>query len=224
MKSSFLAGAALSVLVLTVSAQAADLPRRAAPAYAPMAVPVFTWTGFYGGINGGWGFGSFQGRGPALPSDPSGGLIGGTVGYNYQMGNFVFGLEGDLDYAAVNATTVYAGPLTTKSGLTLQDTIRGRVGYAMDRAMFYATGGYAGGNVHTTIYDVPGKYFNAQTNYLNGWALGAGVEYALQPNISAKLEYLYTDLPAAYNFVGSPDVTRVGTQTSNIRAGVNYHF
>jgi outer membrane immunogenic protein len=225
MKSLILAGVAVPALMFATFGLAADLPARRAPLYTPPPViPVFTWTGFYAGVNGGYGFGSFKGRGPALPGDPDGGMIGGTAGYNYQIGNIVVGMEADLDYANVNNSSTFPGPLTTKSTSDFQDTIRGRVGYAVNRALIYATGGYAGGNLHTTVYDVPNNFYNAQSNYLNGYAIGAGVEYAIQPNISAKLEYMYTDLGKAYNFVGSPDVTRIGLTQSTVKAGVNYHF
>lgn len=224
MKTFFVAGVALPALLIASAVGAADLPRRYAPAYAPM-VPVFTWTGFYAGINGGAGFGSFNGRGRAQAGDPSGGLVGGTIGYNYQLpNNIVVGVEADADYAGINSTQTSAGPLTARSALNFQTTVRGRVGYAVNRMLFFATGGYAGGNVHTTVYDTPNSYFNANSNFLNGYAVGVGAEYAILPNLSGKLEYLYTDLDPAANFVGSPDVTRVGLSSSNIKAGLNYHF
>ncbi len=91
--SAVLGGSALS------TASAADLPRRS-PAYIPPAyVPLFTWTGFYAGINGGYGFGDSKGSGKALAGSPDGGLVGGTVGYNYQYQQLVVGLEGDADFA-----------------------------------------------------------------------------------------------------------------------------
>ena len=207
-----------------LSASAADLPRRA-PAYvAPAYAPVFTWTGVYGGLNGGYGFGSLKGNGNAFGGDPSGGLIGGTVGYNYQYNQLVVGLEADFDYASIGNSQTSAGPLTTRTNMNFADTIRGRAGYAIGRTLFFVTGGYAGGNVHTTVYDTPRNFYAANSNYLNGYALGAGVEYAFMPNLSGKVEYLYTDLGQAYNFAYTPDVTRIGYSVSNIRAGINYHF
>ncbi len=205
-------------------ASAADLPRRS-PAYvAPAYAPIFTWTGFYAGLNGGYGFGSSSGIGRAQAGSPSGGLVGGTLGYNLQYNQLVVGLEADFDYASVGNTQTSAGPLTAKTNLNFADTIRARAGYAVNRALFYATGGYAGGNLHSTVYDTPRNLFATNSNYLNGYAIGAGVEYAFMPNLSGKVEYLYTNLGQAYNYVGTPDVTRIGLDTSNIRAGVNYHF
>jgi outer membrane immunogenic protein len=200
MKTIMLAAVAVQALLgaaILSQASAADLPRRA-PAYIPPAyAPIFTWTGFY---------------------------AGGTAGYNYQMNNFVLGLEADADFAGISNTQTSAGPLTAKGNMNFQTTIRARAGYAMNRTLFYVTGGYAGGNVHSTVYDTPTGVFAANSNYLNGYAVGAGVEYAFMPNLSGKVEYLYTDLGQAYNFVGTPDVTRIGVSTSNIKAGVNYHF
>ena len=224
MKTLILAGVAIPALLLASAGFAADLPRRAVPAYMPPIAPLFTWTGFYGGVNGGFGFGDFNGHGRAQAGSPSGGLVGGTVGYNYQMANLVWGLEADLDYAGINNTQTTAGPVTAKGSLDFETTIRGRVGYAYNRLLFFATGGYAGGSVHSTVYDTPNNFFNANSNYLNGFAVGGGVEYAIMPNLSGKVEYLYTDLGPAFNFVGTPDVTRVGLTSSNIRVGVNYHF
>src|SRR5450432_1407423 len=90
----------LFVLTSASAAHAADLPTRKAP-MAPMPSPVmaFSWTGFYAGLNGAWAGGSFQGGSGILPS-VDGGMLGATVGYNYQMGQYVIGYEGDVDYLA----------------------------------------------------------------------------------------------------------------------------
>ena len=226
MKLLLLAAVAVSAVLggSALTASAADLPRRA-PAYvSPAYAPLFTWTGFYAGINGGYGFGDSKGTGNALAGSPNGGLVGGTIGYNYQYNQLVVGLEADADFAGVGNTQTSAGPLTAKSNLNFATTVRGRAGYAINRALFFVTGGYAGGNLHSTIYDTPRNVFAANSNYLNGYAIGAGVEYAFMPNLSGKVEYLYTDLGQAYNFVGTPDVSRIGLNTSNIKVGVNYHF
>ena len=225
MKRLSLAVAALPLLLSGTAVLAADLPRRAPVYVPPSMVPIFTWTGFYGGVNGGYSAGGFNALGRSHAGSPSGGFVGGTAGYNYELPNhIVVGVEGDLGYASVNNTRTTAGPLTSKGNLEYQTTIRGRVGYAMNRMLFYATGGYAGGSVHSTIYDTPNNYYAANSNFLNGYAVGGGVEYAIMPNVSGKVEYLYTDLSPAYNFVGTPDVTRVGLTTSSVKAGLNYHF
>ena len=216
--SAVLGGSALS------GASAADLPRRS-PAYVqPAYAPIFTWTGFYAGFNAGYGGGDSKGTGNALAGTLSGGFGGGTIGYNYQYQQLVVGLEADADFAGIGNTQTSAGPLTAKSDLDFQTTIRARAGYSMNRALIFVTGGYAGGDLHSTVYDTPRNVFAANSNFLSGYAIGAGVEYAFMPNLSGKVEYLYTDLGQAYNFAHTADVTRIGLTTSNVKIGVNYHF
>ena len=109
--------ALVSLAALTGTAAAADLPPRPAPApyyKAPVAVPVYNWTGFYIGINGGGGFGRSQWD-TTGGFNTSGGLVGGTVGYNYQFGQAVVGVEGDIDWADINGTTNTACPLGCKT-------------------------------------------------------------------------------------------------------------
>src|SRR5437870_4720407 len=97
--------AALIVAALTGAAGAADLPGRYPPPVmkAPVYSPMYNWTGFYLGLNGGgaWGHTSWDHAGGF---DVSGGLVGGTAGYNWQTGQFVFGLEGDIDWTHINGT------------------------------------------------------------------------------------------------------------------------
>jgi hypothetical protein len=146
MKRMFLA--LVSLAALTGTAAAADLPPRMAPQpyyKAPVAVPVYNWTGFYIGINGGGGFGSSTwDRTGSFHT--SGGLVGGTVGYNYQFGQGVVGLEGDIDWANINGTTNTACPFGCKTSDHWLSTVRGRLGYAADRFMPFVTGGAAFGD------------------------------------------------------------------------------
>ncbi|MCW5688136.1 MAG: autotransporter domain-containing protein, partial [Pseudolabrys sp.] len=104
MKRFVLAAAALAVVSSMTAANAADLPRREAmPTKAPAYIaPIYNWSGFYAGINGGGGWGNASVSGPLSTGgdfDTSGGLIGGTLGYNFQMNQVVFGLEGDVDWS-----------------------------------------------------------------------------------------------------------------------------
>jgi outer membrane immunogenic protein len=105
-------------------------------------------------------------------------------------------------------------------------TLRGRFGYAMDRMLFYITGGYAGANMHGTLSDASANpnLMYSQSNYLNGYVLGLGLEYAIGYNLSLKAEYLYSDFGTANYFGGSRDSLSAGTHFSTLRAGVNYHF
>jgi outer membrane immunogenic protein len=205
--------AALMVGVAS-SAMAADLPTRKAPpapqAYA--APPVFSWTGFYVGVNGGWagstGGGAF--------SNPTGGIVGGTVGYNYQISQFVVGLEGDWDWADLNKKG-YNAFLASNYSNKIDDmlTARVRAGYAIDRALLYVTGGYAGVDDRVSV---PGTF--SSTDWRSGGAIGAGIEYAFTNNISAKAEYIYAPI-ADKSYV---DGTKGNLDISIVRAGLNYKF
>ena len=154
---------------MTATAGAADLARRGPyyPAPAPVYVPIYNWTGFYIGVNGGGGFGSSNWDSTGS-RDVSGGLIGGTIGYNYQFGQVVAGIEGDVDCSGINGTTNNSCPPGCKTSNTWLATVRGRLGYAADRFMPFITGGAAFGNIEASI---PGL---AQTSSGNsGWTLGA---------------------------------------------------
>jgi outer membrane immunogenic protein len=196
---------------VATSAFAADLPtHKMAPTPVPAYVPpAFTWTGFYIGVNGGYGFGSSGGD----FGNPSGGLVGGTAGYNYQIGQFVLGVEGDWDWADITKSGVNAvGPYSTK----IDDiaTVRARAGFAIDRALFYVTGGYAGADTQLSI-----NGFGSQSEWRSGGVIGGGLEYAFTNNISAKAEYLFAPLQSQ-----SFDGAKSDVDLSLVRAGLNYKF
>ena len=109
----------------------------------------YNWTGFYVGINGGGAFGTSAWDSTGS-RNVSGGLVGGTVGYNYQFGQAVFGVEGDIDWADINGTSTTGCPLGCKTSDTWLSTVRGRLGYAADRFMPFVTGGAAFGDVRAS--------------------------------------------------------------------------
>jgi outer membrane immunogenic protein len=211
--------ASASVLAMgVVSASAADLPARM-PAKAPAYVAPMTYnsTGFYLGLNGGYGFGrsEYNGTLPSGSFDAGGGLFGATVGYNWQTGPLVFGLEGDIDWSGMRGSGACGGfSCSTRNDYLA--TIRGRVGYAMDRWMPYITGGAAIGNVKTSIAGL-----GDTNNTKGGWTVGGGIEASLMGPWTAKVEYLHVDL-------GDADTAVAGTNakfTSDIiRGGINYKF
>lgn len=226
MSKSIFAGVLLSTLAGT--AMAADLPYRGhAPAPSPSSIyaaPTFTWTGVYAGINGGWGFGKLTRTGSQI-GNISGGLIGGTLGYNYQIQQYVFGVEGDLDWAKVDGGKTWnaAGDAVTgHARISTLATVRGRLGYSVDRALLYVTGGYAGGNVKLGVSHPADPFAGSAAKWQNGYAVGAGLEYAFTNNISAKAEYLYSSLSSKSYF--SQDILSSGTHVQQVRAGVNYRF
>ncbi|WP_404290001.1 outer membrane protein [Microvirga sp. RSM25] len=222
------ATAALAIAAST--AHAADLPGRYSPAPAYNALPVFTWTGFYAGLNAGygWNVGDSRYYDPAFRNGKrSGGFVGGAqAGYNYQFGMFVGGLETDLQYAAVGnkgasyGTTYYPGDSDGFFG-----TIRARAGVAFDRALVYGTGGFAYGDIGGNRgYDtLLGYHSGDEINW--GWTLGGGVEYAITNNFTAKVEGLYVDLDTKDNYTlgGRVNVDR-DAEFGVLRAGVNYKF
>jgi outer membrane immunogenic protein len=227
MRQAFLAGVALALLATAGAAQAADLPRRGAPAeyYAP--APVFTWTGFYLGLNAGYGWGAFTGGSQQLLGSPSGFSGGITGGFNWQAAqNFVLGVEGDWDLSNVSdrRDLPFFG-FNGQGKLNSLATIRGRVGYSVERVLIYLTGGLAMGSVSANINDwraVP--FFSSASSFQAGFALGGGLEYAFTDHISAKAEYMFTSLSAKEMFTYTPDWVHVGNNLSQVRAGVNYRF
>jgi outer membrane immunogenic protein len=218
MKRLFVAGAAL--LALASTAAAADLPAPQpyyqAPAFLP---PPFTWSGFYLGVNGGGAFGTSTWD-TAGSINTSGGFVGGTIGYNYQINHFVIGAEGDVDWAGISgSTTTAACPAGCKTGDSWLATARGRVGYAADRFLPYVTGGAAFGNINATTAGLTTSTTNA------GWTVGAGLEFAITPNWSAKAEYLYVNLGkfnCGLNCGAATD--NVSFNANLVRGGINYRF
>ncbi len=222
--------------IAVASAQAADLPNRGfAP--APMAQvytpPPFSWTGFYVGLNGGYGWGSLGSIGDTTFGKPSGFVLGGTMGYNYQINQFVVGLEGDLNWTNVDSTArtitlVGAPPLpatvASTGSVNWMGTLRARAGFALDRALIFATAGYAGASLDLKFNDLTNAVGGKDSSWRNGWAVGGGIEYAFTRNISAKTEYLYTSFSSQDVFVGTPYVSRGELSMSMVRAGVNYRF
>jgi outer membrane immunogenic protein len=153
--------------------------------------------------------------------DLSGGLIGGTVGYNWQFGQVVVGAEGDIDWSGIKGTTTVLCPGGCETRNKWLGTARGRVGFAFDRFLPYFTGGLAFGDINATLPLLPGgSVSNA------GWTVGAGVEVGVVSNVSIKAEYLYVDLG---NFncglnCGLAPGSNVTFTTNIFRGGANLRF
>jgi outer membrane immunogenic protein len=219
MKKLLLSSAVL--LATTALVSAADLPRRTVAPAPVMAVPVFTWTGFYAGLHGGYighdsdatlrGVGgatlaapvafATTGIGSGFGLDSDGFMFGGQIGGNVQFGMFVAGLEADISYTDVGARAVFLGRGQTTTYRTDMDyfgTVRGRLGLAFDRVMIYGTGGlaYAGldNRVVSTTALLGGQNYSGRSDDSEiGYTVGAGIEYALTNNLTIKGEYLYYD-------------------------------
>ncbi|MGV8936460.1 MAG: outer membrane protein [Allorhizobium sp.] len=176
----------VALMLASTGAFAADVVEAPpAPPVAEMAAPLFSWDGAYIGLHGGygWGDGDFS-NGVAATSDSfDGGRFGGFVGYNWGFGNgAIVGLEGDLNY---DWNENDYGGVTVGTGLN--GSARARVGYGMDRALLYAAGGWT-----ATDFRVKGGGFD-QSETLNGWTLGAGIDYAVTDRVFGRLEYRYND-------------------------------
>jgi outer membrane immunogenic protein len=232
-RSPTLAIAATCLALSAIAAQAADMPRtNPAPSYkAPVEAP-FSWTGFYFGLNGGYAWGRSSWSDPLFTPgsgsfNTSGGLLGGQLGYNWQTGSVVLGIETDADWANIKGSTAGLGGVCLADGAgvcqTKQDwfgTTRGRIGYAFGRLMPYVTAGAAYGDIKA----LEGTGNATQTKF--GWTAGGGVEYSLDHNWSAKLEYLHIDLGTATLFsaaAGTPSLS-VPVTDDLVRAGINYHW
>jgi outer membrane immunogenic protein len=226
--------AIVPTIALTQIASAADMPVKAPSYKAPAMAPLYNWTGPYVGIVGGYGWGHSDQTDPGIPfGDGSfavhGGIIGGTLGYNWQQGPWVFGVEGDYSWADISGSSDACGassgiPHNCGTKLESLGTLRGRIGYALGAAgnwLPYVTGGLAVGelNAWDDFFPASGSDFRA------GWTVGGGVEVGLTQNWTAKIEYLYVDLGSRDMFDIVPGVPETVSFTANIiRGGINYRF
>lgn len=229
----------LAALVVTTllagTAGAADLSVRTPPAMSYGPSPVFVWTGFYLGANAGYVWGDVDVGGVTVDGDPAayggsnfkpdGFLFGGQIGYNYQFqNNVVLGIEADFQGDDVNDTN----NLNDRAKLSSFGTVRGRLGYAFDHFLPYATAGVAVGKVKgTLVYDDGATQLtDSQTHW--GWVVGGGLECAWTSNWTTKLEYLYYDLgDETYQWTHpdfGPISADIGPSGSLLRLGVNYKF
>jgi len=198
---------ATAVTFLTGSSFAADAVYGEVPAapVAEVAPAAFSWTGPYIGVFGGAATGDFEyeagptGGDPVLGLDVSGsGFVGGAqVGYDWQSGNWVFGAVADIAFsthsADISADIAGLGSAEAESELNYLGTVRARAGYAFDRALVYAHGGFAYGETEQTITAGGTELFN-ESQTRTGWTVGAGVEFAVTNRVSIGTEYSYVDL------------------------------
>ena len=222
----FFAGAALLAFTAASPAFAADIPARM-PTKAPaMVQQAYNWSGWYVGINGGGAFGRSSWRDSAGVTtggfNVNGGMVGGTLGVNWQVNQWVWGLEGDGDWASIKGTTntnCVAG-CDTKSNFLA--TFRGRAGYAgFGPVLPYLTGGLAVADIATR------SSLGTSSTTRAGWTVGTGVEWAVVGPWTAKVEYLYADLGRASCSVtvcGGTGSVDVKLTENVVRAGLNYRF
>jgi outer membrane immunogenic protein len=214
-----------ATMLLTTVAQAADLGWNSGTSTMYTPAPVADWSGFYAGINGGFGRGTtlIDPAGGAESEDNNGGwVLGGQVGYNADMGGFVIGGEADLQWSNIGYSDDLGGGDTFEANTDFFGTIRARGGVTFGQVMPYVTAGLAVGRGTASISDDDVTTSRSATHY--GWTAGVGLEAKATDNISFKAEFLYVDLgEQPYDGLpgGDLDVTqRFGV----VRAGLNYKF
>lgn len=221
------------------SASAADLPvRTMAP--LPAAAPIFTWTGFYIGINAGGKWADFDHTvtsGAATlgftGDTNSSWIAGGQLGYNWQIGQWVLGIEGDIDAQDFNRTRVVGtafGPFIAGDSFTVeskwQASLRGRIGYTWDRVLLYVTGGGAWTQAKGTVGLVGiGTFTDDRT--VSGGTVGGGIEYAFTNNVSLGVEgrwTFYGDHTFSGTLGGIPVSDKVTLDTAEVMGKINFRF
>jgi outer membrane immunogenic protein len=193
--------------------------RHCAANRGPLAALPFSWSGLYLGGHGGFASGSVSSW------NPQGGFAGGQAGYNYQLGTWVFGVEGDGAWASMPSSASVitpSGPRSATVTTTSLATIRGRVGFAAGNWLFYGTagGGWAqnGLSASSALVNVSGN------KWQSGWAGGAGIEWAFLPNWSAKFEYIHYGLGGG-TYPTSATVVKTGSyEIDTVKVGINYLF
>ena len=251
----------LASLALAFNAHAADMAVK-----APMApyVPPPTWTGFYLGFNGGWGwsnnthatvtpFGTFT-TADLVPftlsgSNADGAVWGGQIGYNWQVGSWVLGIEGDFDGTGITGTRhsvfasladpAFTNGFTATGKVNWLASIRGRLGYIWGPGMWYFTGGGAWEDVTVDALFSDG-FFGASvagsfSKTFSGFVVGGGYEWMINPNWTVRGEYLFYDfsnsnstarslaLPGCVPSCGVL-VSETNREVNVFRLGVNYKF
>lgn len=234
MKQILLVTASLLALSAT-AASAADLAARPyTKAPPPMVATVYDWTGFYIGINGGWAQShdnrSFDGIGSVGSYDANGGTVGGQIGYRWQNGGWVFGLEAQGNWADLTGSTSNRAVLgnVVSSKTDAFGLFTGQLGYAWNNVLLYAKGGAAVTDRNYRFSDNLGLV--GQTGYDTRWSptVGVGLEFAFSQGWSLGVEYnhIFEDTHNA-TFVGAGNtaiVARTGGDTDMVLGRLNYKF
>ncbi|MDZ5448251.1 outer membrane protein [Labrys sp. ZIDIC5] len=230
--------AGLSALLCSTSVYAADLAAQAVEPVPPVVTP-YNWSGPYVGLHAGYGWGRENDdqsklfptvtttATPVTTSPPAdkfdlSGFVGGAhAGYNYQINEFVIGVEGDIDYSNLNgsAHALYNGNIarTLKLKTEWQGSARARIGYAFDNILVYATGGLALANAKLSTAGAD------SSNTHVGWTVGLGAEYAFTQNWIGRLEVRYSDFNKKSYATPDGRVKADWNQTT-VTAGISYKF
>ncbi|SDS16855.1 outer membrane protein [Bradyrhizobium canariense] len=239
----FLLGTVGLIALGMAPASAADLAPRPYTKAPPMVAPVYDWSGFYIGANGGWAnqhscfnavtpAGTFLGNEGCHNAD--GGVVGGQIGYRWQASQWVFGLEAQGDWADLrgsNESLLFPG-FTNRSRMDAFGLFTGQVGYAWNNVLFYVKGGAAvTDNRSDIIFDVANTVVGTSSNNTQwGGTVGAGLEYGFAPGWSVAVEYdhIFMNNHTTTFFVPATSTVfatdRISGDVDMVTARVNYHF
>jgi outer membrane immunogenic protein len=213
------------------SAFAADLGPYRTPTRQSSLPPVeysqpFSWSGMYLGVQLGYGSGTTESKsGPSAGFNQtydykSEGWLGGAhVGYNFQRGNLVYGVEADLEKSGQRGHGIGSLGTTQYTDVDWQGSVRARLGLAYDRTLFYGTAGWAFGDVKMDRSRV------SFSDVRNGWTAGVGIEHMLTNNLSARIEYRYTDFGVGkFGDTSLNALDRSSIDQHAVRAGLSLKF
>ncbi|UGV26709.1 porin family protein [Rhodopseudomonas boonkerdii] len=231
-------------------ATAADLSSRILTKAPAVSDPAYSWGGWYAGgqIGGVWAPNNVDSQqtlpSASWPPSSAGFNGGGQIGYNHQIDRWLFGIEADASYTGLRRSPTVMAPLpaggaftaTSSIGSDWMATLRPRAGYAIDRTLFYLTGGLAltDLNFASSYADTGGQTATGGFDKTRvGWVAGAGIEHAFTKNWTAKIEYLYADF--GKQSLTTPVIAGTGSsngliaqevdlKTNTVRGGLNYHF
>jgi len=235
-------------LGLIGSASAADMAVKARP--MPLPDPVFSWTGFYIGVHGGGAWFDKNWDAPLTATNINGGcpgcprniasqsasswLAGGQIGYNFQSGMWVYGVEFDGSWTDLKATSPNAlspANLFVRSKTDAMGTLAARLGVAVNQTLFYVKGGGAiVGDRFSVGLTATGVDAQATSATRGGWMVGVGVEYAFAPSWSVKAEYNHLDFGTARETVQpltpavAPFDYDIRQRIDLVKVGLNYRF
>jgi outer membrane immunogenic protein len=238
MRKFLLTSSAFAALIVAGSAGAADLPVKSTPLPAASASP-FSWTGLY--LGGSVGVAMHHNRyvdlddwynciGCKYSSNSVGALFGAQAGYNWQVSNWVIGIETDIHHGTGKATAVVNGCdsecTSVETKTRWMGSVRGRLGFAVDRALFYATGGFAYGNPNSVWFEESNSNEFNRTKWRTGYVVGFGAEYAFTNHWTARVEGLYYNLGTETIRGVSERDYRMDVKNEQLAArfGINYKF
>ena len=241
MKKLSVAVVGMAVLGFASSASAADMAARPYKAPPPVVAPIYNWTGFYIGANGGWAnshscWDFVDVTGLAVRDgcrDASGGTVGGQIGYRWQSNQFVFGLEAQGNWADLSGSRVSLinTAFSTRTRVDAIGLFTGQIGWAWNQALVYLKGGAAVTDNRYDIFNTIGGLNLASADATRwGAAVGVGFEYGFAPNWSIGVEYDHLFMGHSNNSfsVVNPIVTgalnRIDQDVDMVTLRLNWRF